>query len=77
MALFNIPSAKQLTCKQRVENSAEVRSQRVLDELRVKLGVVKDLDWTRSGQQRAQRRQRFRLLRITVAKSVDVNDVHD
>ena len=50
-ALFNVSGAEQLTGKQRIEDSAEVCSQGVLDEFRVKLGVVQNFDRTRSREQ--------------------------
>ena len=78
VTLFNVAGANQLAGQQRVKEPAQVRAQRVLDEFRVKLCVVSDLDRTRRGEQIAQRRESvvFRKSpRLPFAKSVEVNDV--
>ena len=44
MPFFNVAGADELAREQRVEQSAELDTEIVLDELRVKLRVVRDLD---------------------------------
>src|SRR6185503_12271178 len=44
VTFFDIASAGELAGKQRVEQSTEIDAEIVLDELRVKLCVVRDLD---------------------------------
>src|SRR5690349_10053490 len=76
MTFFDITRTDELTREQRVEQPAEIDAEIVLDELRVELRVVGDLDRTRRGQQTSQRRERIALTSVAVRKMVEVNDVN-
>ena len=56
VAFFDVAGADELAGQQRVEQSAEVDAEIVLDKLRVKLRVVSDLDWPWGFEQATQRR---------------------
>ena len=74
MTLFDVAGADELARQQRVEQSAEIDAEIVLDELRVELRVVRDLDRARRFEQTAQRRERF-TSRVAVGEVIEVDDV--
>ncbi len=76
MAFLDISCAHKLTRQQRIEQPAEIDAEIVLDELRVKLRVVRDLDRTRRRKQTAQRRERVAAACVAVAESVEVYEVN-
>jgi len=55
VTLFDITSAYELTGKQRIEQAANICSDFVFDELRIKLRVVSDLDWPRCFEKSSER----------------------
>src|SRR5688572_18207097 len=74
VTFFDIASADDLTREQRVEQSAKIHAEIVLDELRIKLRVVRDLDRTRRGEQTTQRRKRVALRGVARGEGVEVEN---
>ncbi len=72
MAFFDVAGANELTREQGVEQSHEIDAEIVLDELCVKLRVVRDFDRARRCQQTAKRRE---CIAVAVAEVIEVNDI--
>jgi len=73
VSFFDIAGADELTGEQCVEQSAEIDAEVVLDELRVELRVMRNLDRPRCFEQMAQWRKR---IGVAVAEVIEVNDVN-
>ena len=56
---FDVAGGNDLAGEQGIEQPAEIDPEIVFDEFGIELGVVRDLDWPRRGQQLTQRLEGF------------------
>jgi hypothetical protein len=76
VTFLDIARAHELAREQRIEQSTEIHAEVVFDELRVELGVVRDLDRARRCQEPTQWLKRFALSRISIAETIEINYIN-
>jgi hypothetical protein len=74
MAFLDISRTDKLARQQRIEQSTQIHSEIVLDELRVEFCVVRDLDWSWSFENSAQWCEGIALRRVAVSQMIEVED---
>jgi hypothetical protein len=73
MSFLDIAGAYKLTGEQSVEDSTEVYTKIMFDELSVELCVVSNLDWTLSCKKLSQRRNFFTLTEVVSSKRIKID----
>ena len=76
VTLFDVAGGNHLTGEQGVEQPDDIDAQVVLDELRIELSVVGNLNRARCSQHLPERSQRVAKFQVTLSKTIQIDDVN-